>query len=220
MRVCKLCRLRSGCEDSIAQEWRSIPTRDLSRQLTKTASLVVKGFSRCSLVTRARVERRRLRGRHSIQTTSQATMIPACSQSQKSFLQVILLLRSTCAVMFLAKKNKKNSQIEAPRLQTRSFDASCNRMAKDRCRFAVLTMFSVPSSTLVPAVGFVYQSHCSRCLANRILRGISFLRSQIFVHSLVNSFPAARRFTTLQLWLRFRTVVTLETDTSYLMLRV
>ena len=42
-------------EDSIAQDWRSVPTGDLSRPLPKTASLVVKKeFSRYS---RARVAR-------------------------------------------------------------------------------------------------------------------------------------------------------------------
>ena len=40
--ACKPCRLRSGCEDSIDQDWRSIPTEDLSRPLPKAASLVVK----------------------------------------------------------------------------------------------------------------------------------------------------------------------------------
>ena len=37
--------MRSGCEDSIAQDWRSIPTRDLSRQLPKTPSLAVEKAS-------------------------------------------------------------------------------------------------------------------------------------------------------------------------------
>ena len=43
--ACKPCRLHSGREDNIAQDWRSIPTRDLSRLLLKTASLVVEKAS-------------------------------------------------------------------------------------------------------------------------------------------------------------------------------
>ena len=46
--------------------------------------------------------------------------------------EIVLLLRSTGAVMIFTTENNRNSDVEAPRLQTRSFGASRTWKESDR----------------------------------------------------------------------------------------
>ena len=101
--ACKPCRLHSGCEDNIAQDWRSIPTRDLSRQLPKTASLVVKkGSPGIRWFTCLGCE----------MATTGLAFDPNHASDDYDFslltvtlieLRVVLVLRSTCTVMFFTE---------------------------------------------------------------------------------------------------------------------
>ena len=208
--ACKLCRLHSGCEDSIAQDWRSILTRDLSHQLPKTASLVVnKGppgirWFTCQgsemALTGLAFDPNHVSGNYDFGLLTATEII----------LQLILLLCSTDAVTFSAGKTRGTVTTKRPdfRLEV-SMPPVIERSTTDN---VLWSSRCVPGGSRLRSRA---RSRCSRCLPNRVFP--SFLDTRVFACS---SFPHRLTFTMLRLPLLFRTVVTMETDTPYLKLYV